>query len=428
MIEKIHPIFLESSGICTDTRSIFEGNLFIALKGPNFNANKFASQAIEKGAICAIIDDKDYAIPGKTIIVEDGLAALQELAKFHRKKLSIPIIGITGSNGKTTTKELMAAVLNTSFNTFATKGNLNNHIGVPLSVLSITKEHKLAIIEMGANHIGEIAFLSALSRPTHGLITNIGKAHTGLFGGIEGVIRAKSELYEFLIKNKGTVFINQNQEILMNMSKRFKNPILYPNDNGYYHCLMKSADPYVEIQTETNHHIKTNLIGAYNFENIATALCIGKYFKVPEEKAHLAVANYSSSNNRSQIIQKGNNSIILDAYNANPSSMEKALENLSRMNSAKKVAIIGDMFELGEETKVEHEQVGKMLKSMNIDEAYFCGESMKYAYDAFGGGIYAKNKDRLIEYLRDKKISNSTILIKASRGMALEDVVDFLKG
>lgn len=426
MIEKIYPIFLESTGICTDTRSISEGNLFIALHGPNFNANKFAKQALDQGAICSIIDDNSFAIPGKTIFVEDGLTTLQELARIHRKNLKIPILGITGSNGKTTTKELVHAVLDTTFNTYATKGNLNNHIGVPLSVLSITKEHEVAIIEMGANHLGEIAFLSSIARPTHGLITNIGKAHTGLFGGFEGVIRAKSELYDFLIKNKGKVFINQNQEILMNMSKRIKEPVFYPNSGGYYSCEFVSADPFVELKTENGGLIKTNLVGAYNYDNIATALCVAKYFNVQDKKANEAVANYTPSNNRSQIIRKHGNSIILDAYNANPSSMEKALENLANMNSSQKIAIVGDMFELGDDTQAEHSQVGKKIKELNIQNAIFCGESMRFAYEAFGHGNYMKTKDLLIAYLKENKFSDATILIKASRGMALEDIVEYL--
>lgn len=426
MIEQIYQIFLESTGICTDTRSISEGNLFIALQGPIFNANKFAAQALANGAICAIIDDKDFAIPGKTIFVEDGLTALQEIAKIHRATLKIPIIGITGSNGKTTTKELVHTALNSTFNTYATKGNLNNHIGVPLSLLSITREHELAIIEMGANHLGEIAFLSSISRPTHGLITNIGKAHTGLFGGFEGVVRAKSELYDFLIKNKGKVFINQNQEILMNMSKRIKEPVFYPNADSYYSCEFIAADPFVELKTEIGDHVTTKLIGAYNFDNIATALAVAKFFNVPDKKANEAIANYAPSNNRSQIIQKHGNSIILDAYNANPSSMEKALENLSNMNSSNKVVIVGDMFELGDDTISEHSQIGERLKELNIQNAIFCGESMRYAYDTFGHGKYMKTKDLLIEYLKENKFSDATILIKASRGMALEDVVEYL--
>ncbi len=426
MIEKIYQIFLDSTGVCTDTRNIAQGNLFIALQGPNFNANKFTQQAIEQGAIGAIIDDESYAIPGKTIQVEDGLRTLQDLASLHRTKLKIPIIGITGSNGKTTTKELLHAVLNTTFHTYATRGNLNNHIGVPLSLLSITSEHEIAIIEMGANHIGEIAFLSSISRPTHGLITNIGKAHTGLFGGFEGVIRAKSELYDFMIKNKGIVFINQNQEILMNMSKRIKNAIFYPNKASYYHCSLMGANPYVEIKTENGDHVKTNLIGEYNFDNIATALCVGKYFNVSTTCAKKAITKYNPQNNRSQIIEKGSNSIILDAYNANPSSMEKALENLSNMKSSNKVAIIGDMYELGDDTKAEHALIGEKLKKLGIHHAIFCGDHMKYAYETYGRGVYLNRKDILIQHLQENKFENATVLIKASRGMALEDIVAYL--
>ena len=426
MIEKIYSLFLESTGICTDTRSLKKGNLFIALKGPNFNANKFAGQALENGAIHAIIDDASFEIPGKTTLVNDGLEALQQLAIYHRGKLKIPIIGITGSNGKTTTKELIHNVLQAHYDTFATKGNLNNHIGVPLSLLSINQDHEIAIIEMGANHVGEIAQLSAISKPTHGLITNIGKAHIGLFGGIEGIIRGKSELYDHLIKTQGTIFVNQNQEILMNMTKRMTSPVLYPNDGGFYQCSILSADPYVKIKTEEGEELTTKLIGAYNFDNIATALCIGKYFKVPAHKANQAVANYTPENNRSQIIQKNSNSIILDAYNANPSSMEKALENLSRMEAAKKIAIVGDMFELGDETKTEHARVGKLLFELEIQEAFFCGNFMEAAYNTFGSGHYMKTKDELIAHLKENKFTDATILIKASRGMALEDLVNYI--
>ncbi len=426
MIDKIYQKYLESTGICTDTRNLKKDQLFISINGPSFNANKFASLAIEKGAIAAIIDDEEYAIPGKTILVSDGLIALQELAKIHRDNLKIPIIGITGSNGKTTTKELVYAVLNSSFRTLATKGNLNNHIGVPLSVLSINKDHEFAIIEMGANHIGEIAFLSSICRPTHGLITNIGKAHTGLFGGFEGVIRAKSELYNFLLKTNGIVFINQSQDILMNMSKRMKNVVFYPNEGSYHHCSLIGANPYVEINSEKEGVIKTHLIGAYNFDNIATALCIGKYFNVSEKKANMAVADYIPSNNRSQIIKKGDNTIILDAYNANPSSMLKALENLANMDAENKVAIVGDMFELGDDAKTEHQEIGKLIDEMDINDAIFCGELMRYAAASSRKGIGMDTKDLLIEYLEKHKFSNSTILIKASRGMALEDIVEYI--
>jgi UDP-N-acetylmuramoyl-tripeptide--D-alanyl-D-alanine ligase len=427
MIEELYKIFLSSSGICTDTRLIKEGNIFFALKGPNFNANEFAASALESGAILAIIDEEKYAVDGKTMLVRDGLATLQELAMFHRKHLKIPIIGITGSNGKTTTKELIQEVLSTTFKTFATQGNLNNHIGVPLSVLSITSQHEVAVIEMGANHIGEIASLCAISQPTHGLITNIGKAHIGLFGGFEGVIRAKSELYDYLIKNNGKIFINQNQEILMNMRKRMNNPVFYPNENSDYPCRLLDADPFLKIESKSGITFSTQLIGEYNFDNIATALCLAHFFKVPEDRACAAVANYSPTNNRSQILKKGSNTIILDAYNANPSSMEKAIENLAKIKSEKKLAILGDMFELGDDTEKEHDHIGLLLKKHQINDAIFCGTFMISGFRSFGKGHYTSDKSELIKYLKSMKLSNTTILIKASRGMALEQVVEYLE-
>jgi UDP-N-acetylmuramoyl-tripeptide--D-alanyl-D-alanine ligase len=426
MIEDLYKIFLSSTGISTDTRQIKEGNIFFALKGPTFNANEFATLALEHGAMLAVIDDEQYEIKGKTILVQDGLVALQELARFHRKQLAIPIIGITGSNGKTTTKELLHQVLSATYKTFATRGNLNNHIGVPMSVLSITNDHEIAVIEMGANHIGEIADLCTISQPTHGLITNIGRAHTGLFGGFEGVVRAKSELYDYLIKTNGTVFINQNQEILMNMSKRIKNPVFYPNSGSNYHCRLLEADPFLKIETQDGIVFSTQLIGNYNFDNIATALCVGNHFNVPVDQACAAIANYSPTNNRSQIIKKGSNTIILDAYNANPSSMEKAIENLAQVKAVKKLVILGDMFELGTDTEKEHETIGLLLKKHGIDDAIFCGASMRFGYESFGKGLYARDKPELIEYLKNMNFSDTTILVKASRGMALEQVIDYL--
>jgi len=426
MIEKIYNYFRQSTGICTDTRQMKVGNLFFALRGPSFNANEFVHQAIDAGAVAAVIDDQQYEIHGKTIFVPDGLTALQELARFHRSKLKIPIIGITGSNGKTTSKELVHAVLASQFNTFATKGNLNNHIGVPLSILSITEKHEMAVIEMGANHIGEIAELCTISQPTHGFITNIGKAHIGLFGGFEGVIRAKSELYNYLIKTQGVIFVNQNQEILMNMSKRMTNPVFYPNEGSFCPVELLGADPFVSIKTSDSGTITTQLVGRYNFDNIATALCVGKFFHVPDAKAIKAVTDYVPENNRSQIVKKGSNTIILDAYNANPSSMEKALENLAGMEAKSKVAIIGDMFELGDETDKEHRAIGELARQLGLNELFFCGKSMQLAQKAFGGGHGFETRDALIEHLKNHPISSSTILIKASRGMALEQVVDVL--
>ncbi len=426
MIEEIYKIFLKSTGVCTDTRKIKEGNLFIALKGPNFNANSFAQEAIEQGASAAVIDDKKYEIPGKTLLVQDGLSALQDLARHHRKKLTIPIIGITGSNGKTTTKELMHAVLSTTYKTFATQGNLNNHIGVPLSVLSITGEHEMAVIEMGANHVGEIAELCTICMPSHGLITNIGKAHIGLFGGIEGIIRGKSELYDFLIKNNGVIFVNQRQQILMNMSKRMQNPVFYPEPESFCPVQLEVADPLVKVSLEDGRSVTSQLVGQYNYDNIATALCVGKFFNVKLADAVKAIESYVPSNNRSQIIKKGSNTIIMDAYNANPSSMEKAIETLAQSASENKVAIVGDMYELGDDTQKEHENIGKLLDEHGINEVLFCGKLMKDAYKALGRGFYFEKKSELIEYLKTHQFKASTILVKASRGMALEDILEFI--
>ena len=426
MIEKIYDLFRNSTGVCTDTRQLASGNLFFALKGPNFNANEFAMMALDNGALAAVIDDPSFNVPGKTVVVNDTLIALQELAKHHRASLNIPVIGITGSNGKTTSKELVHVVLSSSFNTFATKGNLNNHIGVPLSILSITRQHEIAIIEMGANHIGEIAQLCTISQPTHGFITNIGKAHIGLFGGFEGVIRAKSELYDYLIKSGGVIFINQHQEILMNMSRRMAKPVLYPENDSFCPVEMVSANPWVVVKSESGKELTTQLIGSYNFDNIATALCVGRYFGVHEDVAFGAIASYVPENNRSQIVKKGTNTIILDAYNANPSSMEKALENLAQMDAGEKVAILGDMFELGDETDAEHRAVGLLAKKLGLNQVLFCGKHMQLAREAFGAGHAFLTRDELINYLEKNRFSGATVLIKASRGMALEKVVEWL--
>ncbi len=426
MIEELYSYFRQSSGICTDTRQLKKDQIYFALKGPNFDGNKFASFALEHGALISVIDNKASEIPGKTILVDDTLQALQELAAFHRKKITIPIIGITGSNGKTTTKELINAVLSTTYTCFATQGNLNNHIGVPLSLLSIRPETEIAVIEMGANHIGEIHQLCQLARPTHGLITNIGRAHTGLFGGFEGVIRAKSELYDFLIKNEGTVFINENQDILKNMGKRFKNPLYYPGNNSFCPSEFLAADPFVQVRTENGNTFTSGLIGKYNFDNIATALTIAKYFKVDEQSAIDAIAQYLPSNNRSQVLKKDKNTLILDAYNANPSSMEKALESFASMKASKKGVILGDMFELGNDSAAEHKKIGELVEKLAFDLVLFCGKDMIHAYQACKESIHFETKDQLIKFIDTNKPADTTILIKASRGMALEELVAHL--
>jgi UDP-N-acetylmuramoyl-tripeptide--D-alanyl-D-alanine ligase len=425
-IEKLYALYRQSGKVSTDTRKIAAGSIFFALKGHKFNANTFAGQALDNGAAYAVVDEKEYAINDRCIVVGDVLATLQKLARHHRDQLTIPVVGLTGSNGKTTSKELLNAVLSKKFKTYATVGNLNNHIGVPLTLLSIDPSIEIAVVEMGANHIGEIALLCSIANPTHGFITNIGRAHIGMFGGFENIVRAKSELYQHLLTHNGTVFINSQNEILANMAKRFKAPLFYPAKGDYYEATQMGADPFVTVKAENGEVVETHLIGAYNFENIAAALCLGKYFEVPAGLANQAVAEYLPGNMRSQMIQKETNTVILDAYNANPSSMQVALENLAAMKAPHKIVILGDMFELGEEAEKEHRLVGQLAQKLRFDKVYLCGTLMKAAKEAFPGALLFENKTLLMEALKKDPPRNATILVKASRGIGLETIVEFL--
>jgi UDP-N-acetylmuramoyl-tripeptide--D-alanyl-D-alanine ligase len=425
-IASLYQLYLKSGKVSTDTRQIAPGSLFFAIKGPKYNANAFAQEALSKGASYAVVDEKEYVIGEQTILVQDGLTALQQLAMYHRDQLEIPVIGLTGSNGKTTSKELVNAVLSKKYKTLATKGNLNNHIGVPLTILSIDSSVEIAIIEMGANHVGEIALLSSIAMPTHGFITNIGKAHIGTFGGFENIIRGKSELYQHLITQDGVVFINSQNPILANMAKRFKKPLFYPAKGDYYQSQLISADPFIKIETEEGKILNTQMIGSYNFENIAAALCIGNYFGVEPAKAEQAVVEYVPGNMRSQIIQKGTNTIILDAYNANPSSMQAAVESLAGMKAKNKVAILGDMYELEEEAEKEHRTLGKLLQEKKLDRVYLCGTLIRAAKEECPAARHFETRELLIDELKKNPITDSTILVKASRGMGLEGVVVFL--
>jgi len=318
------------------------------------------------------------------------------------------------------------AVLSKKFKTYATKGNLNNHIGVPLTILAIDSSIELAIVEMGANHLGEIATLCDIANPTHGFITNIGRAHIGTFGGYENIIRGKSELYQHLITHDGTVFINSHDTVLMNMAKRFKAPFFYPAASDYYHAEVVESNPLVSIRAENGEEIQTQLTGKYNFENIAAALCIGKYFEVDSKLANQGIAEYTPGNMRSQVIKKGSNTIILDAYNANPSSMEAAIENLSSITSENKVVILGDMFELEEEAEREHRLLGELIAKKKFSRVYLCGMLMKSAKAILPAALYFEKKDELIEELKKNPLNNATVLIKASRGIGLETVLDFI--
>jgi UDP-N-acetylmuramoyl-tripeptide--D-alanyl-D-alanine ligase len=424
-IQNIYKRFLEGNGVSTDTRKVRAGSMFFALKGASFNANLFAKDALDLGAEYAVIDEEKFKISDRYILVKDALTTLQDLANFHRRQFKIPFIAVTGSNGKTTTKELIKAVLSKKYKTYATEGNLNNHIGIPLTILSIENDVEIAVIEMGANHQKEIEGYCKIAEPSHGLITNIGKAHLEGFGGLEGVKKGKGELYDYLLRTGGVAFINSNNEILKEISK-FTVPIYYPRKGDYYACELLESTPYVIIETEEHRKVETQLTGAYNFENIAAALCIGKYFKVPADAANAAVAEYDPQNNRSQIIEKGGNTIILDAYNANPSSMKAAIENFAKMKATSKILVLGDMFELGDESKFEHASLGKLISQFKFDKIILCGSQMVYTKETCPSALYFPDKESLMEWIKSNKVSNSHLLIKGSRGMGLENILTLI--
>jgi UDP-N-acetylmuramoyl-tripeptide--D-alanyl-D-alanine ligase len=424
-VEEIYRIYKQTGMVSTDTRQITPGSVFFAIKGPRFNANEFAQEALAKGAAAAVVDEEKFC-GQNCFLVNDGLDALQQLARHHRSHLKIPILALTGSNGKTTSKELVNAVLSCKFRTYSTKGNLNNHIGVPLTILSIDSSVQIAVVEMGANHLGEIAALCNIAHPTHGFITNIGKAHIGTFGGFENIIRAKSELFQYLISTNGKVFINSANPILFNMARRFKEPVLYPQPGDYYSCTIAGMDPFLSVNAENGELVRTQLTGAYNFENVAAALCVGKFFDVPPDAANKAIETYAPSNMRSQVVQKGTNTIILDAYNANPSSMAAAIENMAAINARTKVLILGDMYELEEEASKEHAAIGRLIKEKGFQQVYLCGELFAAALEYLPRAKHFLKKDQLLAELKDNPPHNSTILVKASRGIGLEATMDVL--
>jgi UDP-N-acetylmuramoyl-tripeptide--D-alanyl-D-alanine ligase len=422
-IEQLYKLFLQFPTISTDTRKITKDCLFFALKGDNFNGNSYAKQALEKGAAFAIVDEKEYANENHIILVDDTLKSLQELANFHRKQSKAKVISLTGSNGKTTTKELINAVLSTNYKTIATVGNLNNHIGVPLTLLSIKEDTKIAIVEMGANHQKEIEFLCQIVEPDYGYITNFGKAHLEGFGGLEGVIKGKSELYDFLFQHNSFIFFNADDVIqLSKLNSYLKKFGFSQNNSQYYIIKLISANPFVKIEFE-NYTINSKLIGAYNFVNCCAAIVIGKYFNVSLENIKKGIESYVPANNRSQIMEKNGHQIILDAYNANPSSMKVALENFNHLNVSPKIAFLGDMFELGETASEEHQAIADLASSMNFDDTFFIGKNF----------IKTKNKQKtfktfedLASYLKANPLQKSNLFIKGSRGMALERILELL--
>lgn len=426
-IAELYQKFKTCSGFSTDTRKIGENVMFFALKGDKFNANSFAQEALTKGAKYVVIDEAAFALDERCILVGDVLYTLQKLANFHRQHLNIPFVGMTGSNGKTTSKELVATVLSKKFKTYYTKGNLNNHIGVPLTLLGIDESYEIAVIEMGANHQGEIRDLCNICEPTHGFITNIGKAHLEGFGGIEGVKKGKGELFDFLEKSGGTVFVNNKSEVLVTMAsaRKFKErkDYLIASDEQ---VLMLQDSPLVVFAANGNSY-ETHLPGSYNFENIAAALAIGSYFGVPTNLANEAVSEYNPDNNRSQIIEKGTNSILLDAYNANPSSMSASIQNFINLKTDKqKVVILGDMLELGDEAPAEHRAIGELIAKGDFSLVILFGELMASALVSLPNAFYFTDKFSLHNWLIDKQLNNSYILIKGSRGVSLETTLQFL--
>jgi len=415
-IQDLYNKYIQTYSVSTDTRNINKGAIFFALKGENFDANQFAEKALEKGASFAVIDNKAFKKNDCYILVNNVLETLQELAKHHRQQLNLPIIALTGSNGKTTTKELINVVLSEKFNTVATKGNLNNHIGVPLTLLSMTPKTEIGIVEMGANHFNEIDFLCHIAQPNYGYITNFGKAHLEGFGSLEGVIKAKTEMYSYLKANKAIAFINQHDTIQVEKSKNQEQYLLGSSIKNL------PTETFVKVQIDDT-VIESNLLGAYNFTNISTAIDIGLFFEVPLLKIKVALETYIPGDKRSQLIQKGDITIILDAYNANPTSMEAAIKSFHNHPAKRKIVILGDMFELGENAEKEHQYIADLATASNYEKVIFIGENFnktkttaqKYLYFSDFENAFIKN-----DYQK------ATLLIKGSRGMALERILPLL--
>lgn len=422
-IADLYKIYLEFPSIQTDTRKVQKGDIFFALKGPNFNGNLFAKQALEKGAAYAVVDEALEDITGRFIFVEDVLTTLQDLALFHRETFDIPFIAITGSNGKTTTKELVSAVLSTHFKTATTEGNLNNHIGVPLTILKIKRETEIAVIEMGANHQKEIESYCRYTKPTHGIIANCGKAHLEGFGGVEGVRKGKGELYDYIRNNQGMIFLFNDYDYLREMSAGIHSKFEYSTTEGNLVGNKISSDSFLSVEISKGLDpviIKTNLVGDYNLPNVLCAAAVGSFFKVPQEKIVAALENYQPTNSRSQLMQLGNNHIILDAYNANPTSMKAAIENFSKMPVDKKVLMLGGMMELGSESIQEHENIIGLIRTFSWHAVVLVGGDFGKTNHEF---IFFPNSDAAKIWFQEQGFENAYLLIKGSRSMQMEKII-----
>ncbi|MDR2937789.1 MAG: UDP-N-acetylmuramoyl-tripeptide--D-alanyl-D-alanine ligase [Prevotellaceae bacterium] len=422
-IEQLHEKFLASTGACTDSRKLFAGCMFFALKGDSFNGNAYAAAAIEQGATFAVVDEEVNAPAEKIIRVENVLKSLQELATFHRKYLGLPILAITGTNGKTTTKELITAALSQKYKTVATQGNLNNHIGVPLTLLGMSKSTQLGVVEMGANHPHEIAALCAIAQPNAGLITNVGKAHLEGFGSFEGVKKTKAELYDYLVKNGGQIFALSDSSDLQEMlhERGVQNTIFYGSASVENEA---ENSPFLALRINSELW-QTKLVGGYNAPNVLAAAAVARYFGVEENKIRKAIENYAPQNNRSQLIKTAYNTIIMDAYNANPTSMAAAVSNFAKVQAEQKLLILGDMLELGKDAQTEHQKLVELLQQLSLKNAclvgkIFCEAAKKSVYLTF------EDSNALCEYLKKEPHKNYTILVKGSRGIQLEKVKEFL--
>lgn len=433
--EKLLNVFLENQLVITDSRQVIPGCLFFALKGEKFDGNVFAEQALQQGASFAIVDDASIAKNERYLLVRDTLIALQQLAKAYRQLFQIPVLAITGSNGKTTTKELVHAVLTSHFKTHATKGNFNNHVGVPLTLLAMQREVQFAVVEMGANHPGEIDTLCQIANPTYGLITNVGKAHLEGFGGFEGVKNTKSELYRFLQKNNGVVFINSDEEYLTDLAKDCTDKVIYGQNPGnsraikYIELQCLNSTPFVSSAFKFDDkliRVESNLTGKYNFGNIATAIAVGVYFGVPAQKIKQAIESYLPSNNRSQFIKKGTNTYLLDAYNANPTSVRNALQSFSVLESPKKWVILGAMKELGIYSEEEHKAITYLALACHFEEIILVGKEFEKCAKS-NGLLWFDETNSLKIWFNQNQPTDAHILIKGSRSVGLEKLLQFEK-
>ncbi len=429
-IKSLYNIFVQHPAICTDTRQICNDAIYFSLKGDNFDGNAFAAEALEKGCAYAVIDDPGRKTGDKYILVNDALDTLQNLALYHRKQLNLPVLGITGTNGKTTTKELIYHILSKKYYTVATSGNLNNHIGVPLTILSLTKKTEVAVVEMGANHKGEIALLCEIARPDFGLITNIGKAHLEGFDGIEGVVRAKNELYDYIISNDGLLFVNDENELLTLLSMK-GNRMFYGNSlDSEVSGSIQSNDPFLNLEVifrknkkqNSSIEIQTKLFGKYNFENILSAIAVGKHFQVPYEEIKDALEAYEPQNNRSQIVKTEHNTLVLDAYNANPASMEQAIISFAEIQNGNKFLILGDMYELGDQGENEHRNIFKLLKKYNFQNIILVGPVFLSIVQESNYLGFLQVED-VINWIKENPVNSFIILIKGSRLNRLEALI-----